>query len=213
MKEVKEVIEIVDKVTSKFVEYIRYIIVSGLALIYLKINNVDVYKGVVSQEAYIIVLILFSLGMLLYFINRTLVFPIIERITDRCRKNVFRNYIKKKYPEVKFFQSNDLWIIIQDEGKIGEGLSKYKIWKASIEMMSGLTIFLGFMTVKNWLNGYETAWVFKNIVMFLFMLVASIKSNMSFEERLYNIMLYQNNFGELNDKISSYLGKIKNGTA
>lgn len=200
--------DIINNLTSNIVEYIRYILVGGISLLSIKIYSKELYLNILNEKLGILIFILIGFGIVLFFINKTFYFQIFERLTD-WNNNVFRSYIRKKYGKMKFFRVNDLWVIIQDEEKICGELNKYKLWKASIEMMSGLSLFFiiiimfGLATLNITTNA-----IILYLIFFILSFLSSLKSNINLEIRLYNIFKYKNIDG-IEEKIKIYIEKTQ----
>ncbi len=80
-----------------------------------------------------LIVILLSIGTMLYFSFRSLVYPLFVRVIDLFVPNA-RCYIRKKYNIGGWIHANDLWQIYQNN-YIDDFKGNYKTWHPSIHML------------------------------------------------------------------------------
>lgn len=195
-----------NRILSNIVEYVRYFMVASISFLSLPLFSKDAFDLIIEQKPALIILGMFGFGIVLYFINRTIYFPLIEMVSDNAN-NVFRKYLTNINNKLKYYQKNDLWIIIQDEEKIGADLNKYKLWKASIEMMSGLSMFYLAISIVSLLDKNAEHNILL-ITLFIISFVLCLRSNINLERRLFHIFKIIND-GKYEEKVKKYLEYIK----
>ena len=199
-------IDAASRILSNIAEYIRYFMVAGISFLSVPLFSKNVFNLIMNQKPAIIILGIFGFGIVLYFINRTIYFPFIEMMSDNAN-NVFRKYLKSIDSKLKYYQKNDLWIIIQDKENIGGDLNKYKLWKASIEMMSGISFYyLGVSVICFFIDKAEHHLLM--IILFIISFVLCLISNINFERRLFHIFKFIND-GKYEEKVKKYIEYIK----
>jgi len=80
-----------------------------------------------------LIVVLLSIGTMLYFSFRSLVYPFFVCFLDLFVQNG-RSYIKKKYNISRWINANDLWQLYQNN-YIADFKGNYKTWHPSIHML------------------------------------------------------------------------------
>jgi hypothetical protein len=130
-------------------------------------------------------------GILIYYLYRTIIYPVILRIIDRFNNDNVRYYIENNFEITKWDEKNDLWLIMCH--KFADlDVDTSRTWSHSIHMLFIVSIlsFLGVIICLSNKDCVNTIYFFLGFAIFLF---AAVISELSLEKRIYrNFILNKN---------------------
>ena len=131
-----------------------------------------------------LILALLSIGTMLYFSFRTLVYPLLVRCLDLFFPNA-RSYIKKKYSIECWVYASDLWQVYQSNN-LDDFKGNYKRWLPSIHMLciSSIITLVGSIYYSFHVDNPCPEKKFILWLLFIIFVVSSIVSQVLYELRL-----------------------------
>ena len=171
-------------------EVFRFVVTGSslhLALSYTGMTFVGKLEGSIEKSIAILIG-----GILLYYLYRTLIYPIILRLVDSANSNSVRNYLKLQFSIKSWGERNDVWLLIAE--KLGiESVDKDRLWSHSIHMLFVLSLVALIGTITAIANGRSCTDKAVFVTLFVVFLLAAIKSEVSLERRIYRSFLVNGN--------------------
>lgn len=163
-------------------------------------SDIEIEKRFSSIEKPLIILLM---GILIYYLYRTVIYPIILKMIDRFNPNNIRNYIGKASDIEEWDEKNDLWLIICNSNSEKLDIDKSRTWSHSIHMMYivGMLSLIG--TIINTAIKFSLNKAILFFILFAVFMFAAIKSELSIEKRIYRNFVF-NRDPEIDNMVQRY---------
>lgn len=175
-------------------EILRFV-VTGLSVYFVfSMSNIKI-DFIETDFEKVILIVMF--GIVVYFLYRSMLYPLILQLLDKMNTKNVRYFLKSKFDISKWDEANDLWHIICKTVDNLE-VDRLRTWSHSIHMLFILCIVSFVRLIINIIIKDCT-----NVLIFLglslLFLLSSISSDLSLEKRIYRNFVF--NYTEKIDEI------------